>query len=423
MLYEDLIVPEDRAEYHRIRDEEVATGLPPKDLERRYLRKDGGIFWGLRSITRVQSEPDEPVHKFVMIQDITERKQAEDKIRFQAELLESVEQAVIATDMAGAIIFWNRSAETTVRLAGVRKCSAARSAPSLPSIKSTVRSARYRRELRFRRQLVGRVLGRAARWLDDSRRRSRIRRVKTTTGNLIGIVAVATDVTEEKRARPRSWRSGASSAILNRTAVKLNAESDLTALMQAVIDAGVELTGAEFGALFSGTHLARRRPFRALRGVRDQPRRAFEHAAAAARGRGGRPDSPGQKASSAGTTSLVTRTYAEAIAARRSAVASAWCGATSRCRSSARSRKGHRRALPRPQPGRGLHRAHRADHRGHRLACRDRRSRRRACSRRRSRKSRPARRSKSRSTRAKRASAISPRSDRTCCGRPTSGSA
>ena len=59
-------------------------------------RKGGGVFWGLRSVTRLQASPDEPVHKFVMIQDITEQKEAEDKIRFQAELLESVEQGVIA---------------------------------------------------------------------------------------------------------------------------------------------------------------------------------------------------------------------------------------------------------------------------------------------------------------------------------------
>ena len=111
MRYEDLILSGGSRRIPPHRDEEVTTGLPPKDLERRYLRKDGGIFWGLRSVTRVQSGPNEPVHKFVMIQDITERKQAEDKIRFQAELLESVEQAVMATDMAGSIIFWNRAAE------------------------------------------------------------------------------------------------------------------------------------------------------------------------------------------------------------------------------------------------------------------------------------------------------------------------
>ncbi|MCA1636902.1 MAG: PAS domain S-box protein [Acidobacteria bacterium] len=42
---------------------------------------------------------------------ITERRRAEESIRFQANLLNTVEQSVIATDMDGKIIFWNRFAE------------------------------------------------------------------------------------------------------------------------------------------------------------------------------------------------------------------------------------------------------------------------------------------------------------------------
>jgi PAS domain S-box-containing protein len=45
------------------------------------------------------------------VQDFTERKRAEDSIRFQAHLLDTVEQAVIATDLEGRIIYWNRFAE------------------------------------------------------------------------------------------------------------------------------------------------------------------------------------------------------------------------------------------------------------------------------------------------------------------------
>lgn len=42
---------------------------------------------------------------------IQERAQAEQHIRFQARLLDAVEQAVIATDLQGNIIYWNRFAE------------------------------------------------------------------------------------------------------------------------------------------------------------------------------------------------------------------------------------------------------------------------------------------------------------------------
>jgi PAS domain S-box-containing protein len=43
--------------------------------------------------------------------DITGRKRAEEQIRFQGRLLDAVGQAIIATDLQGRIIYWNRAAE------------------------------------------------------------------------------------------------------------------------------------------------------------------------------------------------------------------------------------------------------------------------------------------------------------------------
>ncbi|MEJ7847971.1 MAG: PAS domain S-box protein [Pyrinomonadaceae bacterium] len=43
--------------------------------------------------------------------DITDRKAAEQSIRFQAHLLDTVEQSAIATDLEGIVIYWNRFAE------------------------------------------------------------------------------------------------------------------------------------------------------------------------------------------------------------------------------------------------------------------------------------------------------------------------
>ncbi len=42
---------------------------------------------------------------------ITERREAEKSIRFQAKLLNTVEQSIIATDLDGKVIFWNQFAE------------------------------------------------------------------------------------------------------------------------------------------------------------------------------------------------------------------------------------------------------------------------------------------------------------------------
>ena len=47
----------------------------------------------------------------VYFHDVTERKRAEEKIRFQAQLLGAVGEAVIALDVEGRVIYWNRGAE------------------------------------------------------------------------------------------------------------------------------------------------------------------------------------------------------------------------------------------------------------------------------------------------------------------------
>jgi PAS domain S-box-containing protein len=46
-----------------------------------------------------------------VVRNITERKQTEKAIRFQAHLLNTIEQSVTATDLNGVVIFWNQFAE------------------------------------------------------------------------------------------------------------------------------------------------------------------------------------------------------------------------------------------------------------------------------------------------------------------------
>ncbi|MBW8331744.1 MAG: PAS domain S-box protein [Prolixibacteraceae bacterium] len=46
-----------------------------------------------------------------IVRDITERKKIQNEIKFQANLLNNVGQAIIATDLSGNIIYWNNAAE------------------------------------------------------------------------------------------------------------------------------------------------------------------------------------------------------------------------------------------------------------------------------------------------------------------------
>ena len=62
--------------------------------------------WFIARATRFEFEGE--VRAVVTHANITTRKLAEEAIRFQSHLLDTVEQAVIATDLNGTIIYWNR---------------------------------------------------------------------------------------------------------------------------------------------------------------------------------------------------------------------------------------------------------------------------------------------------------------------------
>ena len=73
-------------------------------------RKNGQPFWNELKISPVFSEQGDLLY-FVGIQtDITERKQAEEKIRCQAALLDITTDAILVRDLRDQILFWNQGA-------------------------------------------------------------------------------------------------------------------------------------------------------------------------------------------------------------------------------------------------------------------------------------------------------------------------
>lgn len=73
------------------------------------IRRDGSRFWA-----EVQGRPapsGNAAERVTALRDITDRKQAEDQLRFQADVLAQVSDAVVALDTEGRVTYWNRGAE------------------------------------------------------------------------------------------------------------------------------------------------------------------------------------------------------------------------------------------------------------------------------------------------------------------------
>ncbi len=69
-------------------------------------------------------------------------------------------------------------------------------------------------------------------------------------GEIVGFVKILRDRTEQRAAEEQVREDRRALEILNRAGVSLGRETDLHRLVQLVTDAGVELTGAQFGAFF-----------------------------------------------------------------------------------------------------------------------------------------------------------------------------
>lgn len=160
----------------------------------------------------------------IYLRDITERKLAEQEIGFRAHLLDTVEQAVIATDLEGRIIYWNSFAEG---LYGWSKAEA---------VGSNVLDLTPAEGLREKAEEIMSGLRRGMSWsgefLLQKKDGSLFPGMVTDSpildgaGMLIGIVGVSVDITDRKRSEAERARLLESAGKARAEAERANALKD-----------------------------------------------------------------------------------------------------------------------------------------------------------------------------------------------------
>lgn len=78
-------------------------------LDKRYFRRDGSLVWGRLSISLLKGRPSPLV--LAMIEDITEKKIAEEARFRLAAIVESSEDAIASGSLDGIIVSWNAGAK------------------------------------------------------------------------------------------------------------------------------------------------------------------------------------------------------------------------------------------------------------------------------------------------------------------------
>ena len=105
------ILPPEERERYKLLYEQYKTSGKVNDLEVEILCKDGHRIQVALSSRAVFAEDGQFLESRTTLIDISERKQVEEQLRFQSNLLNVVGQAVVVTDLQGSIIYLNQAAQ------------------------------------------------------------------------------------------------------------------------------------------------------------------------------------------------------------------------------------------------------------------------------------------------------------------------
>ena len=134
-----------------------------------------------------------PYGVYTTFEDVTERRQAEERLRFQAQLLDSVREAVAATDLDERIIYWGKGAEalygyTAEEMAGEANSKLFVGPQPKGWMDVVLETGSWRGECRHRRK-DGETF-----WAHVS-----MSLVRDRAGEPVGFIGIGRDVTQRKR--------------------------------------------------------------------------------------------------------------------------------------------------------------------------------------------------------------------------------
>jgi PAS domain S-box-containing protein len=86
-----------------------AGSIDHYQLEKRYFRKDGSLVWGRLIISLLKSRPSPLL--LAMVEDITDKKKAEEARFRHAAVIESSDDAIASGTLDGIIVSWNTGAQ------------------------------------------------------------------------------------------------------------------------------------------------------------------------------------------------------------------------------------------------------------------------------------------------------------------------
>ena len=108
--WQQLTHPEDMARSRQAGIELNSGARALVEMEKRYIHKGGSILWARIRILPVRAENGEISHFITQVEDITQRRQADEAQAFLASLVESSPDAIVGMTLDGTVVSWNQGA-------------------------------------------------------------------------------------------------------------------------------------------------------------------------------------------------------------------------------------------------------------------------------------------------------------------------
>lgn len=103
----DITHPDDQDATMAMMDELVQGARDHYTLEKRFLKTTGDVIWGRINVSLVRGIEGDPLFSVALIEDISERREMEDRLRLAAQVLENTSEGIFVTDVNHKIILIN----------------------------------------------------------------------------------------------------------------------------------------------------------------------------------------------------------------------------------------------------------------------------------------------------------------------------
>ncbi len=189
-----LCAAEDRPKLATYLQERLSSPAPGSTVSFTGLRPDGSRLECELQATRVVLH-GKPL-LLGTVRDLTEQRRVAEMLHFQASLLEQVQDAIVATDWEGKVVYWNRAAEALYGWLASDAVGREFDALVQPEARDTLARLRHHllRDGSWRGELQHRTADGRQAWLSAS-----LSVQRDPQGRPVGVVGVYRDITAHKR--------------------------------------------------------------------------------------------------------------------------------------------------------------------------------------------------------------------------------